>query len=84
VTRLTTAREAAGGGHSRTKSPKTKNYAGDDYRTNERPDKYAEQWLCSRVASSGAKQSTDYSRDLQLCSIRGQQLKHSSRTHKHI
>jgi hypothetical protein len=52
------------GGHSLTKSPKTIDRPADNDRTNERPDKYAEQWLSKHVASNDAKHSTDCSCDL--------------------
>ena len=59
----------AGEGHSRTKSPKTINHPAEDDCSNERPDNYFEPSAASNqvgneVASSAAKHSTDYGRDL--------------------
>jgi hypothetical protein len=53
----------------RTKSPKTKNRASDDDRTNKRPNKYFEpsavfNLVAKKVASNAAEHSTDYSRNL--------------------
>src|SRR6516164_10740144 len=55
--------------HSRTKSPKTKNDAGDNDCANQRPNKYFEpsaafNQVAKKVASNAAERSTDYSRDL--------------------
>jgi hypothetical protein len=65
---------AGSGGHSRTKSLKTKNYASEDDCTNECPNKYFEpaaafNQVAKKVASNAAERGSDYSRDLQLCSI---------------
>jgi hypothetical protein len=56
-------------GHSRTKSPKTKNPASDDDCTNERPNKYFEpsavfNLVAKKVASNATEHSADYSRNL--------------------
>ena len=57
-------REAAKGGHLLTKSPKFIDRPADDDRTNERIEKYGDPSASNHVASSDAKYSTDYSRDL--------------------
>jgi hypothetical protein len=56
-------------GHSLTKSPKTKNHAADDDCTNKRPDNYfrppaGASLVDNKVASSAAKHSANYGRDL--------------------
>jgi hypothetical protein len=65
----TTAAGSDEGKHSRTKSPKTKNYASGDDGTHERPNDYFEpsaafNQVAKTVASNAAERSTDYSRDL--------------------
>jgi len=58
----------SGDGYSRTKTPKTKNYASDDDCTNERPNKCFERsasfnQAAKKVAGNAAEHGTDYSRD---------------------
>jgi hypothetical protein len=52
-------REAAKGGHSRTKSPKFIDRPADDDRTNERVEKYGDPAASNHVASSGAVDRTN-------------------------
>jgi hypothetical protein len=59
----------SGEGHSRTKSPKAKNHASGDGRTDERPNKYfkpsaAFNHVAKKVAGNAANNSADYSREL--------------------